>query len=130
MDVQVDLIFVGRTCQVVHLLRACSICNCYRAIIVGIWFILVSCFFSYSRLQSGYLEKHMSRDMIFPTMWYVRPAKPQISLRKRAVSYTHILLRHQGRIQMGGGGGVSTKKKVQRCQSWTPSDKSLKTCII
>ena len=27
----------------------------------------------------------MSRDMIFPTMWYVRPAKPQISLRIRAV---------------------------------------------
>ena len=28
---------------------------------------------------------HMSRDMRFPTMWYVRPAKPQISLRIRAV---------------------------------------------
>ena len=27
----------------------------------------------------------MSRDMRFPTMWYVRPAKPQISLRIRAV---------------------------------------------
>ena len=27
----------------------------------------------------------MSRDMWFPTMWYVRPAKPQISLRIRAV---------------------------------------------
>ena len=25
--------------------------------------------------------KHMSRDMRFPTMWYVRPAKPQISLK-------------------------------------------------
>ena len=24
---------------------------------------------------------HLSRDMRFPTMWYVRPAKPQISLR-------------------------------------------------
>ena len=28
---------------------------------------------------------HMSRGMRFPTMWYVRPAKPQISLRIRAV---------------------------------------------
>ena len=27
----------------------------------------------------------MSRDMRFPTMWYVRPAKAQISLRIRAV---------------------------------------------
>ena len=27
----------------------------------------------------------MGRDMSFPTMWYVRPAKPQISLRIRAV---------------------------------------------
>ena len=27
----------------------------------------------------------MSRDMRFPTMWYVQPAKPQISLRIRAV---------------------------------------------
>ena len=27
---------------------------------------------------------HMSRDMRFPAMWYVRPAKPQISLRIRA----------------------------------------------
>ena len=25
-------------------------------------------------------RKPMSRDMIFPTMWYVRQAKPQISL--------------------------------------------------
>ena len=25
-------------------------------------------------------EKYMSRDMRFPTMWYVRPAKPQIRL--------------------------------------------------
>ena len=27
--------------------------------------------------------QHMSRDMRFPTMWYVRPAKRQISLRIR-----------------------------------------------
>ena len=30
-------------------------------------------------------KTEMSRDMKFPTMWYVRPAKPQISLRMRAV---------------------------------------------
>ena len=30
-------------------------------------------------------EGEMSRDIRFPTMWYVRPAKPQISLRIRAV---------------------------------------------
>ena len=29
--------------------------------------------------------RQMDRDMRFPTMWYVRPTKPQISLRKRAV---------------------------------------------
>ena len=28
---------------------------------------------------------HMSRDMTFPTMWYVQLAKPQISLRICAV---------------------------------------------
>ena len=28
---------------------------------------------------------NLSHDMRFPTMWYVRPAKPQISLRIRAV---------------------------------------------
>ena len=28
---------------------------------------------------------NLSRDMRFPIMWYARPAKPQISLRKRAV---------------------------------------------
>ena len=28
---------------------------------------------------------HLSRDMRFRTMWYVRPAKPQTSLRIRAV---------------------------------------------
>ena len=37
-------------------------------------------------LATGTMSKlHMSRDMRFPTMWYVRPAKPQISLRIGAV---------------------------------------------
>ena len=30
-------------------------------------------------------EKKLSQCMRFPTMWYVRPAKPQISLSIRAV---------------------------------------------
>ena len=29
--------------------------------------------------------EHMSQCMRFPTMWFMRPAKPQISLRIRAV---------------------------------------------
>ena len=29
-------------------------------------------------------DQYMSRDMIFPTMWYVGPAKAQTSLRIRA----------------------------------------------
>ena len=29
--------------------------------------------------------RYLSRDMRFPTMWFVWPAKPQISLRLRAV---------------------------------------------
>ena len=31
------------------------------------------------------LKHQLSQCMRFPTMWYVRPAKPQISLRIRAV---------------------------------------------
>ena len=31
------------------------------------------------------VQFYLSRDMRFPTMWYVRPAKPQISLRICAV---------------------------------------------
>ena len=36
-------------------------------------------------VQVGNIFDQMSRDMRFPTMWYVRPAKPQICLRTRAV---------------------------------------------
>ena len=35
--------------------------------------------------RNGKHSSSMSRDMRFPTMWYVRLAKPQISLRIRAV---------------------------------------------
>ena len=34
----------------------------------------------------------MSRDMKFPTMWYMRPAKSQISLRIRAVKSEPLLV--------------------------------------
>ena len=34
-------------------------------------------------IMAGYTR--MSRDMRFPTMWHVRPAKSQISLCKRTV---------------------------------------------
>ena len=34
----------------------------------------------------------MSHGMEFPTMWYVRPAKPQISLRIRAVRSEPLLV--------------------------------------
>ena len=38
---------------------------------------------SYSQLYKDH--SYMSHDMRFPTMWYGQPAKPQISLRIRAV---------------------------------------------
>ena len=39
------------------------------------------------------IQKQMSQCMRFPTMWYVRPAKPQISLRIRAVAQSDQSLR-------------------------------------
>ena len=42
----------------------------------------------YSSVKRGIIDTRlnkMSQCMRFPTMWYVRPAKPQISLRIRAV---------------------------------------------
>ena len=35
--------------------------------------------------HSAYQSLYLSRGMGFPTMWYVQPAKPPISLRIRAV---------------------------------------------
>ena len=59
---------------------------------IGIWVRLVPfkpSLFSYWPFQDGAsfvdLICYLSRDMRFPTMWFVRPAKPQISLRIRAV---------------------------------------------
>ena len=38
-----------------------------------------------SRLETlKRIYQYMSRNMRFPTLWYVRPAKPQISLHIRA----------------------------------------------
>ena len=40
---------------------------------------------SWQQPCSKAIRMHFSRDMRFPTMWYVRPAKPQISLCIRTV---------------------------------------------
>ena len=57
-----------------------------------VWYLIVLfpdlCRLSYfdSMINDCHIPKsYMSRDMRFPTMWYVRPAKPQISLRICAV---------------------------------------------
>ena len=44
-----------------------------------------------SRLYFKHGHSERSRDMRFPTMWYVRPAKAQTSLRIRAVWSEHLL---------------------------------------
>ena len=45
----------------------------------------ICAFGSDSNSVIGMYQIDMSHGMRFPTMWYVRPAKPQISLRIRAV---------------------------------------------
>ena len=41
---------------------------------------------SLNHLRRGsFVPNYLSQCMRFPTIWFVRPAKPQISLRKRAV---------------------------------------------
>ena len=50
--------------------------------------IIDSLTFQFARIETNQMTKmhhNLSHDMGFPTMWYVRPAKPQISLRIRAV---------------------------------------------
>ena len=44
------------------------------------------------RLTSSQSSLLMSHDMKFPTMWYVRPAKAQTSLRTRAVLSERLLV--------------------------------------
>ena len=41
--------------------------------------------YTYTKMESSPTVYNVSQCMRFPTMWYVRPAKPQISLRIRAV---------------------------------------------
>ena len=45
------------------------------------WMQMLCCYFCHVLTQ----KENMSHDMRFPTMWYVRPAKAQTSLRIRAV---------------------------------------------
>ena len=52
-----------KCCRMLHFIRACTV--------------------KLLRLKQS--SDKFSQDMIFPTMWYVRPAKFQISLRIRAV---------------------------------------------
>ena len=48
--------------------------------------IIYTCNFKYQRFRpKKSVQYHLSRDMRFPTMWYVWQAKPQISLRIGAV---------------------------------------------
>ena len=60
------------------------------------------------KLKHCLLRSYMSRDMRFPTTWYVPPAKPQISLRIRAVwsepfLVAWILLKFQATNQTSSG---------------------------
>ena len=40
---------------------------------------------SFWKKYKSYNDLHLSRDMRFPKTWYVRPARPKINLRIRAV---------------------------------------------
>ena len=52
---------------------------------ISVWYICIFCRKTVSRFQYCLQYLYSSRCMRFPTMRYVRPAKPQISLRIRAV---------------------------------------------
>ena len=61
----------------------------------------------------------MSRGMRFPTMWYVRPAKPQISLSLEHSISVKLLTEHQFEF-LGLSGGCtasseSTLVKMPHC---------------
>ena len=47
-----------------------------------VWFSIVFCYMTEDIVR---INLNMSKCMRFPTMWYVRPAKAQTSLRIRAV---------------------------------------------
>ena len=62
----------------------------FSGILGQVWYLIVSipdlCTLTYfAHNQQRWKYTNMSKCMRFPTMWNVRPAKPQISLRIRAV---------------------------------------------
>ena len=69
------------------ILYAWLACSC-RSKILYIYMYLCVCKGSghyFDKCFEDFFVGYMSRDMRFPTMWYVRPAKAQTSLRIRAV---------------------------------------------
>ena len=73
------------------------------------------------------IAQYMSRDMIFPTMWCVRPAKAQTSLRIRAVWSEPLLVawismtvklmteHHLGFLGLTGGCRGSSDSHLSKC---------------
>ena len=67
---------------------------------------------------------HMSRDMRFPTMWYMRPAKPQISIRILTEHHLEFLRLKGGEHHLeflrlkGGGKGSSESTLVKMLHCW------------
>ena len=61
----------------------------------------------------------MSHGMIFPTMWYVRPAKPQITLRLNIFMSVKLLTEHHLEFPSLKGGctcsSESTLVKMPNC---------------
>ena len=73
-----------RRCVLLRLILFCTVCLYSSERQLGFYELKV--YTVYKRtFKLNVCEQHMSRDMRVPTMWYVRPAKPQISLRIRAV---------------------------------------------
>ena len=83
-----------------YVMFSCVFVTFSFSVLCQVWYLIVSipdlCLLSYFRSTCVVNEKTdfgltcvmndfenlLSRDMRFPTMWYVRPVKPQISLRK------------------------------------------------
>ena len=80
----------------------------------------------HSLLMRNVLIVYVSHDMRFPTMWYVRPAKAQTSLRIRAVWSEPLLLAWifyecwatQFLSSKGGYTGLSQSAHVKTPHSW------------
>ena len=65
-------------------LRFCHLCFCHFPMWCPEFCVVLDCIGFWS-LPSFLLWHDLSRDMRFPKMWYVRPAKAQTSLRIRPV---------------------------------------------